>query len=319
MLHGLLVTVLLVPAGAISIARLAQPPGGGWTRLVAFTPYALPLYLLALVLLVVAWASASGGWLRVAATFTVAALAGAVLHGVWVSRAFVGGTVAPDRGEPYRVMTLNLMLGQASAADVVLAATEHEVDVLVLQEVDQAALERLDKAGLSDLLPERAGEPADGAAGTMVLARRALDRVTELGTGFGGYQVEQRNLTIVAVHARPPVGTAADWASDQRIIRRAAYDRSTPALIVGDLNATTDHRVLRELEGRGYVDAATSADAGWQPTWPADGQVRVGGVAVPPLLALDHVLINEVLHVVSTEAVAIEGTDHRALVAELSR
>ncbi len=75
--------------------------------------------------------------------------------------------------------------------------------------------------------------------------------------------------------------------------------------------------MLRELEGRGYVDAATSADAGWQPTWPADGQVRVGGVAVPPLLALDHVLINEVLHVVSTEAVAIEGTDHRALVAEL--
>ena len=39
---------------------------------------------------------------------------------------------------------------------------------------------------------------------------------------------------------------------------------------------------------------------------------------VPSLFTLDHVLTNGVLHPVSTEALTVDDTDHRALVAELS-
>lgn len=319
MLLGLLVTVLLVPALALTFARLVEPPGGTWVRLVAFTPYALPLYVVALLLLGVAWAAGEGFWQRVAATLTIVSLGGVVLHGMLVSPMFLGGTIAPDRGDPVRVMTVNLMLGQGSAADVVAAATARDVDVLVLQEVDPAALERLDGAGLGTALPERAGEPSPGASGTVVAAKDRITDVRQLDTAFGGWAMKVGDVELVAVHPRPPVGDASGWADDHRVIRREAYDRAGPALIVGDLNATTDHRVLRELDGRGWSDAATDAASGWQPTWPADGEVEVAGVPVPPLVAIDHVLTNGVLHAVETDTVAIDGTDHRALVAILSR
>lgn len=319
LLLGLAVTVLLVPAAAITVARLVQPPAGAWVRLVSFTPYALALYVVAALLLVAAWAAGEGRWSRVAATLTVMSLAGAVLHGLWLSRSFVGGAVVAEHGDALRVMTLNLMLGQATPAAVVETAVDRDVDVLVLQEVDRAAFGLLEDAGVEAAFPHLAGEPADGAAGTVVLARRPLTDETPLATGFGGVQVTYRDVTVVAVHARPPVGDAAEWTADQRVIRRAAYERPGPAVIVGDFNATTDHRALRELDGRGYVDAATAADAGWQPTWPADGQVRVVGLPVPPMLAIDHVLTNDALSAVETEAVTVDGTDHRALLAVLSR
>lgn len=319
MLLGLLVTVLLVPAMALTVARLGQIPGGTWVRLVAFTPYALPLYVVALLLLAIGWAAGEGAWQRVAVTLTVVAVGGAVLHGALVAGAFLGGAVAPDRGEPIRLMTVNLMLGQASADDVLETSKEHEVDVLVMQEVDEAALDTLDEAGLADTFPHRAGEAESGPTGTVVVSRRPITRVEPLDTAFGGWSMSIGDLTLMAVHPRPPVGDASGWSDDHRVIRRAAYDRPGPAVIVGDLNATTDHRVLRELEGRGWSDAATQAGSGWQPTWPADGEMEVGGVRLPPLVAIDHVLVNEHLHAVETETVAVEGTDHRALVAILSR
>ena len=319
MLLGLLVTVLLVPALALTAARLVQIPGGTWVRLVSFTPYALPLYVVALLLLVIAWAVGEGAWQRVAVTLAVVSIGGAVLHGVLVAGTFLGGTVAADRGDPIRLMTVNLMLGQASADDVLETAQAHDIGVLVMQEVDAAALDRLDVAGLADAFPHRAGAAGDGPTGTEVVSRRPITDVKPLDTAFGGWSMSIGDLTLMAVHPRPPVGDASGWSDDHRVVRRAAYDRPGPAVIVGDLNATTDHRVLRELAGRGWTDAATQAGSGWQPTWPADGEMEVAGVRLPPLVAIDHVLVNEHLHAVDTETVAIEGTDHRALVAILSR
>jgi endonuclease/exonuclease/phosphatase (EEP) superfamily protein YafD len=317
LLLGLLVVLFIVPAGALTVARVAQPPGGAWVRLVSFTPYAFMLYVAALVLLVVAWSRARGGWRPVARAFTLVAVAGAVMHGFWLAPAYVGATQAAPAGTPMRVMTANLMLGQAAPSRVVELAVAEAVDVVVLQEVDDRALSRMRAAGLEDAFAYSAGAPAAGAAGTVVFARRPLRHVTPLDTGFGGYRLSVGGVTLLAVHPRPPTGDVQDWVADHRAIRRAAADGDEPTMIVGDLNATTDHRVLRELAGRGFRDAATAARAQWQPTWPADGEVRLFGVPVPPLLALDHVLVSDGLHPVVTESIRLEGTDHRALVAEV--
>lgn len=319
LLLGLVVVLLVVPAGALTVARVVQSPGGAWVRLVAFTPYALALYLVALVLLLLAWGRARGRWRPLARTLALAALAGTLLHAWWLAPAFVGGEVAAARGKPLRVMTVNLMLGQGSPAEVVELAVEQQVDVLVLEEVDASALARLRAAGLDEAFGHEVGEPAPGAAGTMVLATRPLGPARELDTAFVGFETEVGGVTVVAAHPRPPTGDVGDWVADHRAVRRAAYDREQPAMIVGDLNATTDHRVLRELAARGYRDAATEARSRWQPTWPADGQVGVLGVVVPPMLALDHVLVNDGLRPLETRAFDVDGTDHRALLAVLGR
>jgi Endonuclease/Exonuclease/phosphatase family len=222
LLLGLLVVILVVPAGALTVARVVQPPGGAWVRLVAFTPYAFMLYVAALVLLALAWARAGGRWRHVARAFALVAVAGAVMHGSWLAPAYVGSTVAAPAGRPWRVMTANLMLGQASPSRVVELAVGEDVDVLVLQEVDGRALSRMRAAGLDDALAHSAGAPAAGAAGTVVLARRPLRDVTALDTGFGGYRLEVDGVTLLAVHPRPPPVTCR---TGSRTIARSAARR----------------------------------------------------------------------------------------------
>jgi endonuclease/exonuclease/phosphatase (EEP) superfamily protein YafD len=126
-------------------------------------------------------------------------------------------------------------------------------------------------------------------------------------------------LRLLAVHPRPPIGDARAWWSDQRAIRKAARAGRAPTMIVGDLNATMDHVPLRELAGRGYQDAATQATSGWQPTWPAAGEVSRFGIPVPSLLPIDHVFLGVGIRASTTESVTVDGTDHRALVAAVTR
>jgi endonuclease/exonuclease/phosphatase (EEP) superfamily protein YafD len=157
----------------------------------------------------------------------------------------------------------------------------------------------------------------------MVFSAFQLRHVERLDTALGGYAMHLvapgGGLRLLAVHPRPPIGDASAWWSDQRVIRKAARKGRTPAMIVGDLNATMDHLPLRELVGRGYQDAATQATSGWQPTWPAAGEVSRFGISLPSLLPIDHVFLGVGLRALSTKSVTVDGTDHRALVATVSR
>lgn len=320
---GLLV-LLLVPAGLLTCARLLDPRGGLWVRLVAFTPYAVPLYGVALLVLCLAWWRATGRRrtsAKVTAGLVVLPLA---LHVVWASGPYVGPTaaVADGRGT-FRVMTANLEVGRADPSQVVETAVDNRVDVLVVQEVTREALARMRAAGLFVAFPHRAGKPADGYAGTMVFSRRGIGGVRRLDTGFGGYSmrvgVPGRAVTLLAVHARPPLGDARGWAADLNAVRSAAVGEDGPMMIVGDFNATLDHLPMRDLAGRGFDDAAVEATSGWQPTWPSQGEVSLLGLPVPSLLQIDHVLVNRALHATSTKSVSLAGTDHRAVVAILTR
>ena len=69
--------------------------------------------------------------------------------------------------------------------------------------------------------------------------------------------------------------------------------------------------------GNTAIDAATQARSRWQPTWPSAGVVTRMGFTVPPLLAIDHVLVNDGLRAVRTDSYVVGYTDHRALVATL--
>jgi len=319
-----LLLLLLVPAGALSCARLVGPAGGTWVRLVAFTPLATVLYGAAALLLVLARWRARGGGKGVAKAGLVVCLLGVAVHGWLASAPYRGSDRAEaDGGRDLRVMTANLEVGKGDAARVVEAAVAHGVDVLVLVEVTPEALGRLDADGLATAYPHRAGAALSGAKGTLVVSTRRLTGVHRLATRFGTWamDVQARGgvVHLVAVHARPPVGDAGDWEADQGVVRHAAVAATGPTVLVGDFNATLDHQPLRELTARGYTDATVEARSGWQPTWPSAGEVRLLGVPVPSLLPIDHVLTSDHLHARSTTSLTIGGTDHRALVAIVAR
>ena len=193
-------------------------------------------------------------------------------------------------------MTTNLRIGQANTSQVVEVALAGGGGVLVLEEVTPPrswpasrvpASGRRSRTAWGSLPPGRPARWCSRATGS--------PHVRRLHTEFAGYGLDLATPAsgghLIAVHPRPPVGDVSGWRMDHGVIRHAARATSDRTMVVGDLNATMDHVPLRTLVGGGFEDAATQADSGWQPTWPAAGKVSRLGVPVPSMVAIDHVLL----------------------------
>jgi len=311
----LVVAGLALPALLLTTSRLVDSDNGSMIRLVSFTPLGVVLWgLLVFLLSFRAAARTDHRPLRVGAV--VAAAVALFLHLLWVGPQFAGANPAPAPGaDPVTVMTSNLFEGRADAAQVADVVRREGVDVLVLEEITPDFLADLDAAGIADVLPNRAGGTDRFVAGTMVLSDLPLGEPVLLDTEFQSYRMTVGDMTLLAVHPTAPVLPDA-WRADHSVIREDA-DRSHADLIVGDLNATPDHDVIRRLDGLGFRDAGELANEGQQPTWPANHL----GVApfLPPVIRIDHVLLADTLASLGTRTVEIEGTDHLALIAEVAR
>ena len=274
----------------------------------AFTPYAAVLSLL------VAAIALGFGARIVAAIGAVAAIS---LVAAVVPRAIEGPGIADDdtRGTAFVAMTLNLHNGTADAREVVRLVREYRVDVLSLQELTPQALKRLDAAGVRKLLPRRVVRPGPRAVGTGVLARRRLRSVGSnemLGRAAPEalVRVGSRSVVVAAVHATPPVSAAdvRSWRRELGELPGPRRDR-TPRLLLGDFNATLDHRELRRLLSRGYRDAADVSGDGLRPTWPVQ--------RTRPPITIDHILLPRQVLIRRLTVRTLARGDHRALIAEL--
>jgi endonuclease/exonuclease/phosphatase (EEP) superfamily protein YafD len=264
-----------------------------------------------------AWVSAL--LLRGAGPAATAAAAGAALT------AGVGPRAVPSRrpaaaGLVLRVLTANLLVGRAAAEAVVELVRRQDADVLFVQELTDDAAARLQRAGLGDLLPYRAPEPAPSGTQDSIYARYPLRGeppaepvsaaarcAARLGLPSGQF------VQLTCIHAVPPrpawgPGAAARWRSELAALPAPG---DSPCVQAGDFNATLDHAQFRRILRRGYADAASGVGHGLSLTWgPRPGQR-------PALLAIDHVLIDRRCAVLTTSVHLLPGSDHRALYAEI--
>jgi endonuclease/exonuclease/phosphatase (EEP) superfamily protein YafD len=124
--------------------------------------------------------------------------------------------------------------------------------------------------------------------------------------------LEAPGLPPVRVKAVHPVAPLRDdvavWQDGMRSLPRATPDGEL-RMLIGDFNATLDHRELRDLIGSGYVDAADATGNGLVRTYPAG---RTLGITI------DHVLVDRRIAVTTSSIHTIPGSDHRALQARLS-
>jgi endonuclease/exonuclease/phosphatase (EEP) superfamily protein YafD len=223
-----------------------------------------------------------------------------------------------------RVVTANLRHGLAEPTAFAELVTALAPDVVAVQELGAAQAEALGRT-----LPFGLLEPAPLKTGTGMglLLRRAgrIDRlplpwvdglVADVVAGEGGEdeRIEVLNVHVTAPQVQPPWRTFARRRAQLHGIRRhLELSPRRRRLVVGDLNATPGWPLYRHLTGW-LTDAAVEAARGnghrpqatWGP-WPFS----------PRLLRIDHVLIRG-LDVLRVQVVPIRGSDHSAVVADLS-
>ena len=291
-----------------ALRTLGLERGHPLVALVAFTPYAAALSPLPVVVALL---------LRRRLVAVVAAIAALALLAAMLPRALPGpGRAQADAsGRTLVVMSANLRFGHGNPATVLRLVREHDVDVLSLQELTPEALRRLDAGGLARLLPQRAVRPDTNWSGLGVLARVPLRAVAPRGV-----RPETRlevalsprdapALRVVAVHPLPPVSQANTraWAAALRALP-GPHAAAVSRVLLGDFNATLDHREMHRLLARGYSDAADAMGDGLAPTWSTGRQ---------PPLTIDHLLFSAPIMVRRVSLHTIPGSDHRALIAEL--
>ncbi len=292
---------LLVAPGAVwaTVRTAGWELGFPWVTLLALTPYALPMAV---------GFGALAAALRRAGPVVVAAITVLVLAASLAPRAL--GGAEQSTGTPLRIMTVNMFEGRVRPAALIDLVRRRRIDVLSLQELTPEAARALDRAGLRRLLPHAILRPHEGSTGLGIFARK---RMRELpARTFSSLAAETKPASappveLFAVHARAPV-TDADterWREDLRALPSASLGGPVRVL-VGDFNATLDHRQLRDLVDRGYRDAAAVVGTGLHPTWRGS---RL------PWLTLDHVLVSRRVAVQALTVHRLPETDHRAVVA----
>lgn len=310
-------SVGLVAGAASTLARsVARVPGlapDTWVMVTAFTDFGALAYSVAVLGLGTA-ALFRRRPLRVAALLVAIALA--ALHLSWIVPRYVADD-RPAAGPGHlRVLAQNMLFGGADADQLVAAA--READVVVLTEITEPAVRALDRAGISDSQGYQAGGavPVAGAAGTRIYSRfpllgsRPLDPAGSHEHWVVTVDVPDVGaVTVVAVHPPRPVRGGAGWAAGQEHVRRLVPHERT--VVAGDFNAVDSHPSLRRFRADGFRDSDELVGAGWQPTYPAQGRV-------PPLIAIDHVLVSADLTATGFGTVQLAGTDHRGVSATVA-
>lgn len=233
----------------------------------------------------------------------------------------VGGSVpAPGPGRTVTVMALNVGSTGVDSSVLLTQARALNVDILTLPELRPPGLAALEAAGITAVFPYRALDVDWAGVGNAIFSRlplqdsgRVPDTAFYQSRGVVTVPGAAGSIHLTAIHVDSPrPGHTSNWRKELRQLGEARQDLpgSASAILLGDFNASYDHREFRELLANGFTDAAQASGKGITPTWPAGSQI-------PPFVALDHVLVTGNIGIRSFATVAVPGTDHAGVVAEL--
>jgi endonuclease/exonuclease/phosphatase (EEP) superfamily protein YafD len=219
-----------------------------------------------------------------------------------------------------RVLTINVYVGAADLTEVQRVVQQNHVDLLAVQEVLPETADRL-TSGLRTTLPYLLPSNPEYPAGTVIWSRWPIS-VLEPSLGVGR-EISRSVLqvpgavpvTVTGVHTvSPGRGRIALWNQDLQSLVQASTRTAGAQLMLGDFNASRDHRPFRRLLQTGLVDGAEAVRTlPWRGvTWPANKR------RMPVAVRLDHVLVTPTtIGVRALRVVEVPGTDHRGVLADL--
>ncbi len=327
---GVAAAILCVPGAALAMLRLIPwDIGTPWIQLLSGFPASLVLTAAALAAAVLALCL-DPRLNRTVLAATVTAMMLLQLAMVLPRVLPTGGTGRPSQaspaGQPAPVRTVSVMALNVGPTGVDVEALLAEVrvrniEILALPELAPPGLEALEVAGLASELPYRALDVDWAGTGSAIFSafpldteERVPDTIFYQSRAVAAVPGVRGGVHLTAVHVDSPrPGHTPHWRQELRQLGelQLALPGSPPAILLGDFNASQDHREFRDLLATGLTDAAQVAAKGLAPTWPAHSQV-------PPFVALDHVLVTPGIGILDFATFKVPGSDHAAVVAVLA-
>lgn len=318
--QGWLVTLgvlAAVPAAVATFLRVVPPDDDAPALLASFIPYGLVFWLPALGLFAVAMVRArrSAAPTRVSLVLTtLVALLGLLAAVAWEAPAFVADG-RPARTDPLIIASLNVQHGGADPAATAEQVVGADIVTFVEATPDWVAALPL---SFREELPYAVGAPLQNSVGSIVFARYPIRSSEALpASSFQQWSATVQTpqvgmLRVVAVHPCNPFCGPGLWTAEHTELRHwLARQDDTPTVVAGDFNAVDDHGPMRELYADGWRSAADLAGAGYVRTYPANRRV-------PPLIGIDHVLVDNRLTATAFDAFDVPWTDHRGVRAVIA-
>ncbi|MFB8268086.1 endonuclease/exonuclease/phosphatase family protein [Streptomyces sp. NPDC055955] len=215
-----------------------------------------------------------------------------------------------------RVLSSNVRFGRGTES-LVGAVRRERPGLVFVEECDDGCQDTLRRELPRADFPHRQAVKAGGSQGSVILSRYPLKATAGVpGTmGMPGAvaDVKGHDVRVQLAHPMPPLPRQVGlWRSELGGLRDfAAAGRSQPTILAGDFNATQDHAAFRRILDAGLHDSARLTGKSRAPSWPS--RLR------PPLgTQIDHVLVSEEFSAHTARFVELAGTDHRALLVDLT-
>jgi len=310
--QGLLVVLgllSLIPAAVATGLRTFPPTDALPALLASFVPYGLVFWLPATLFLTIAAVRARRS--RAFARVSLLLLALVTIVGLLASAAWEAPAFLPNGGaagtESVTVVSLNVRHGgadpEATAAGTVSA------DVVMFVEATPDWVQSLPESFRHEF-PHAVGAPLQYDNGSVIFSRYPITSSEALpASSFQQWSAivdtpQLGPLRMVSVHPCNPYCGPGLWTAEHTELRNWLERQDDLATVVaGDFNAVDDHGPMRTLYAEGWRSAADLAGAGFIRTYPANRRI-------PPLIGIDHVLLNSKLTATSFETFNVPGTDH---------
>jgi endonuclease/exonuclease/phosphatase family metal-dependent hydrolase len=211
------------------------------------------------------------------------------------------------------VYTANTLWDNPHTDEFAAAVAEADPDILVMQEVRWAFRNDIENDPRLDFLAHRSSDTVREDLTTLVWSRWSFDEL-EL-VPFQVSDVVRATVdapagpvTVYGLHTFAPLFPENVGPWERQLQQLGTIDNSTPHILAGDFNATSDHLQFRQLLANGWTDVHDEKGCGLDNTWPA------GQVLPVPVMRLDHVLVSDHFDVAEVRLGHTEGSDHLAVI-----
>jgi endonuclease/exonuclease/phosphatase (EEP) superfamily protein YafD len=218
-------------------------------------------------------------------------------------------------GPRFKILLFNVFYHNPRLDLVAPLARKSNADIVILLEVVPHVLAKLDE--LKADYPYKIEFWSSVHSDALILSRFPLvDTVTSLpparaprSLASATVDVKGRTLTLFAAHFTLPFPfrNYADQPAQAEDLVAAITASAGPRLLVGDFNAAAWGATMGHIRDTSEMTLLTGPGGSWPSILPRQ-------VGIP----IDHVLASPELTLLSRELVAVLGSDHRAVLAEIA-